>query len=581
MENFQKRLTTKLQEALGGLGYPGGDAFVVQSNRPDLSDYQCNTAMAIAKTMRKNPREIAQSIADELSRDPSFDNVTVDGPGFINIKLSNGALTGGFEETAAPAPSGRHILIDYGGPNIAKKMHVGHLRAAIIGESLKRIMRACGDSVLGDVHFGDWGTPMGMLITQMKRETEGEGIFQRSLWEKAYGMDVEELSATYRKAADQFKNDDTFKEESRIATYELQNGNAGYVALWKIFKDMSVDDVRRTYDRLDVSFELWLGESDINILLPTLLTGLTEKGLAVESDGAVIIPLEPRNGNERAPLILKKTDGAYTYAATDLATIISRMQMNPQPEALLYVVDIRQKEHFEQVFEVARKAGYVPEGVTLEHIAFGTVNGPDGRPFKTREGGVMNLEDLIVLSENKVRAVLPEASDEEERKSLDEQANLIALGALKYQDLKNPRVSDYTFDVENFTKSEGKTGTYLQYAVARIHSILQKTGDAGQTKIEITHPLERDLVLALRQWPESLALAYAKREPSVISAYLHKVAQKFSSFYGELSVANEENPAIQASRIAIIKQTRKILVDGMHLLGLSPIERISKKQTNE
>ncbi len=574
--NMKFFLNQQLVQTLKTLGYEVNDALVSQSNRPDLSDYQSNVAMSLAKQYHKSPVEIARQLAESLEKSSFLSGIRVDGPGFLNMKLSDDVLLQDLDINIPP--SDHTVVLDYGGPNIAKEMHVGHLRAAIIGESIKRIMRAMGDKVIGDVHFGDWGTPIGMLIAQLKREQSALKYFQPDLQGDDLHMSISDISALYRRAAANFKESDDFKEEARVATFDLQNGHKGYLSLWKVFKDESVKAVKTNYDNLGVTFDLWMGESDVNDILPWLISDLQQKGFAELSEGALIVKLSPKNNRERAPLILKKSDGAYTYAATDLATIIQRMK-DFHPSHILYVVDARQKEHFEQVFEVAQMAHYVDESVSLEHIAFGTVNGADGKPFKTRAGGVMNLKDLIQLSIDKAYENIPQDMDVEQA---NQQAHQIAIGALKYQDLKNGRTSDYIFDTENFTKSEGKTGAYIQYAVARINSILEKSqipeSDISSAKVQITHPLERQILLTLHRYMEALELAYQKREPSVISEYVYQLSQNFSSFYSELKINGEQDKGIRLSRLKLIFWVKQILRLNLHLLGIeSPDKMVNKK----
>ena len=577
MISLKEYLSKIIIHILNNEKFEVSEAYVTQSNRPDLSDYQSNVAMVIAKKEHKNPKEIANKIVSQLKKESFIENVSVDGPGFINITLTNSFLEK--EEPFNFNSTKRVVLIDYGGPNIAKEMHVGHLRSAIIGESIKRIMRAYGDKVLGDVHFGDWGTPIGMLIAQLKREKPFLNYFSENICDDFF-MNISDISALYRRAASNFKEDETFKEEARIATFELQRGNKGYLALWKMFKDVSVKAVKSNYDKLDVTFDLWMGESDVNEILPVLTEDLQKKGLAILSDGALIVPLKAKNNRERAPMILKKTDGAYTYAATDLATIIQRKR-DFNPQNILYVVDARQKEHFEQVFEVAHLAGYVDDSISLEHIPFGTVNGDDGKPFKTRNGGVMNLKDLITLAIQKAKQNIPTGINEEEAEI---QAYQIAIGALKFQDLKNGRTSDYIFDTENFTKSEGKTGAYIQYAIARINSILDKSNITEKeliaANIKITHPLERTILLLLKQQNEALQEAYIRREPSVISDYVYVLSQAFSSFYSELPINSEKDEAIRLSRLKIIDRVRNVLKSNLQLLGISSPDKMANRNKN-
>ena len=545
-------LNEAIIKALKQFNYDTSNTLVSVSNRPDLSDYQSNVAMPLAKLAKKPPIEVANEIKEFLEQDSTFSKISVDGPGFINVTFSDSRL---LNVEISPKQFKSKVILDYGGPNIAKEMHVGHLRSAIIGESLKRILKLSGNEVIGDVHFGDWGTPIGMLITQLKQEDPAS--FEN------FNMTISEISALYKRANANFKSSDEFKEAARIATFELQNGNESYRKLWKILRDKSVKAVKENYDKLGVSFDLWLGESDTNDLLPKIVDDLLERKIAIHSNGAVIVPMLSESDKEKAPLILRKSDGAYTYAITDLATIVQRMK-DYHPDAILYVVDARQKEHFQQVFTVARLANYVKESTLLEHIAFGTVNGKDGKPFKTREGNVMNLKDLIEFSE---------LNDETE-----DQVRKIAIGALKYQDLKNLRTSNYIFDTENFTKSEGKTGAYIQYAIARINSIIEKSPDKDfdKTELKISHKTEREIFLQINRFSEALEQAYLLREPSVISEYSHILAQKFSSFYAELPINGEENRDVRLSRLKLCKIAKAVLSQGLDLLGIEAPEKMSR-----
>lgn len=544
-------------KALEEFNYDASNTLVSVSNRPDLSDYQSNIAMPLARFVKKSPIEIANEIKEFLEKDATFSKISVDGPGFINVSFSDDRL---LNVSIDPKQFKGKVILDYGGPNIAKEMHVGHLRSAIIGESIKRILKLSGNEVIGDVHFGDWGTPIGMLITQLKQEDPK--AFEDDF--KDFDMDISEISALYKRANANFKFYDEFKESARAATFELQNGNESYRKLWKILRDISVEAVKENYDKLDVSFDLWLGESDTNNLLPKIVEDLLERKIAIHSNGAVIVPMPSESDKENAPLILRKSDGAYTYAITDLATIVQRMK-DYNPDAILYVVDARQKEHFKQVFTVARIANYVKESTSLEHIAFGTVNGKDGRPFKTREGNVMNLKDLIEFSENKAREDISELNKETE-----DQVRKVAMGALKYQDLKNLRTSNYIFDTENFTKSEGKTGAYIQYAIARINSIIEKSPDKNfdDAELKISHKIEREILLHLNRFSEALEQAYVVREPSIISEYVHVLAQKFSSFYAELPINGESNESTRLSRLKLCKIIKRVLTQCLDLLGI-------------
>lgn len=557
-------LNSAIVSALKQLNYNHSNTLVSISNRPDLSDYQSNVAMPLAKLAKKSPVKIANEIKEILSKDPAFAKITVDGPGFINVTFSDAKL---LEINTDSKQFKKKVILDYGGPNIAKEMHVGHLRSAIIGESLKRILKLSGNEVIGDVHLGDWGTPIGMLITQLK--TENPDSFENNF--ENFNMTISEISALYKRANANFKSDDEFKELARVATFELQNGNALYRKLWKILRNKSVEAVKENYEKLGVFFDLWLGESDTNELLPKIVDDLLERKIAMHSNGAVIVPMDSQDSKqEKAPLILRKSDSAYTYAITDLATIVQRVE-NYNPDAILYVVDARQKEHFQQVFTVARRAGYVKDNTSLEHIAFGTVNGKDGKPFKTREGNVMNLKDLIEFSENKAREGLSEINEKSE-----DQARKIAIGALKFQDLKNLRTSNYIFDTENFTKSEGKTGAYIQYAIARINSVLSKSFDKDFENIElkISHKIEREILLQVNRFSEFLEQAYAAREPSIISEYVYVLAQKFSIMYAELPINGENDRVVRVSRLKLCRIVKDILTQGLYLLGIEAPEKM-------
>ncbi len=573
MQNLKHFFEAQVIKSLQKLGYNESNAIISQSNRPDLSDYQSNISLPLAKKNGLNPRELAAKIVEHLPDVNNLYTAAVDGPGFINFRISDKMLASEVMTPFELKPNGRTTVIDYGGPNIAKALHVGHLRSAVIGESVKRIMRLYGDKVIGDVHFGDWGTPLGMLITEMQTENIPDDT----------QLGIKEISELYIRAATAFKESDDFKEKARVAVSELQNGNTRYRKIWKMFHDVSIGEIKKIYDSLQVDFDLWNGESDVNDMLPEILADLTKKGLAVLDDGAIIVRLPDIKGRERAPLILKKTDGAYTYAATDLATIVQRVR-DFSPDSILYVVDARQKEHFEQVFEVARMAGYVPEKTTLEHLPFGTVNGTDGKPFKTREGGVMSLSGLLDLAFNKAKEVLPDPSSEITAAELDEQARQIAFGAVKFQDLKSTRISDYIFDTENFTKSEGKTGAYVQYAVVRIKSVLNKAKEKGfnpSSKIMVTSASERDLLLTLQHFPEVLDKAYELREPSEIANYAHLLAQKFSTFYTECAILGEENENIRGGRLCLAKITCDMLIKCLDLIGIEAPEKMLRKEESK
>ncbi len=572
--NIKDYLNNEIIKAFQNKGYTTTDAILSQSNRPDLSDYQSNVAMSLAKQEKKSPLSIAQEVQADIELIKGVDTVSIDGPGFINIKLKNKFLEE-FNYLTIPYKEPKTVIVDYGGPNIAKKLHVGHLRPATIGESIKRIMRESGDKVIGDVHFGDWGTPMGMLIAQLRVDQPDLNFFKSPYVACDYDIDIEELSAMYIRAAQNFKTDEVFKEQARIITAELQQGNAGYYALWQVFKRHSVAAVKKIYDTLGVEFDLWLGESDVNDVLPVLFEELTRKQIAIEDDAAIIVPMLNKGNKERAPFILRKSDGGYTYGATDVATIKQRVQ-DYNPDTIIYITDDRQKEHFEQVFEVAKMSGVVSEKTTLEHIWAGTINGADNKPFKTRDGGNVSLQALIDLSIAKAKENIPEDVFEANPIELTKQIEQVAIGALVFQDLKNNRASNYIFDEDNFTKSEGKTGAYIQYAIARINSILEKSEQISEGRLIISHPLERELLLLLGRYSEALTEAYRRREPSVISDYVYTLAQKFSSFYAELSINNEPEERLKKSRIKLVLLTKEALTKGLYLLNIQAPARMVK-----
>jgi arginyl-tRNA synthetase len=589
MTSLKTLLDSTLARIFAEAGYDARYAEAVVSVRPDLADYQCNAAMPLGKALGKNPREVGQAIADKLAEVEGLDKVELAGPGFINIRFDDAYLSQAANDLLADprqgfAPQGkkRKTVVDYGGPNIAKEMHVGHLRAAIIGESVKRVRRFGGDEAIGDVHFGDWGTPMGMLIAQLQQEHPDLPYFS-SQPQNAYPaqppMDIEQLGALYRRAAARFKAEPDMQEAARQATFELQQGHAGYRALWQHFKDVSVAAVKRNYDRMGIHFELWLGESDVNDRLAPMVADLRARGIAVESDGAIVVPMDDGTSNKpQPPVILQKSDGGYTYAATDLATIAQRVE-ELEADTILYVVDKRQSQHFEQVFSVARRAGYAPEGVELAHVGFGTINGKDGKPFKTRDGGVMRLEDLLESANAKARENLPDATPETAAE-VDKLAEQISVAAIKFQDMKGNRESDYVFDTEAFAKFEGKTGPYLQYAIARTNALLRRadTEGAALAPISITTPEERDLALALLRFPEAADRAYTKCEPSELSAHAFELGQKFSRFYTECPIMAERDPAKRGSRLALTKlvgDQQRLCLD---LLGIEAPERMLTRE---
>lgn len=576
--SIENVINQKLGAIFQKLGLDEKFALVKPSDRPDLSDFQCNGALALAKSTRRNPREIASLIGAELEKDADFAKISIDGPGFINITL-NDAFLGrlmdkmsaddrfGCGKTAAP----KKVVMDFGGPNVAKALHVGHLRSAVIGEAIRRIEKFAGNEVVSDVHFGDWGTPMGMILSEIIRQ-DGD-------LSKTESYDINRISAFYKQANIHCKEDESAKENARLITTKIQDKVPEYYKAWQHLRRVSIEAVKQNYSELGAHFDLWLGESDAHQASFEITDIAKAKGLSEVDDGATIIRLE-EDKKPMPPVILIKSDGGFGYQITDIATIKMRYD-DLKADEIIYVVDKRQSLHFEQVFEVAGKLGIAP-GVTLKHIGFGTVNGADGKPFKTRDGGVMNLEDLIKLSKDKVRESMPKPGEVEGygEAEIEKLVTQIAIGAIKFQDLKNNIASGYVFELDDFAKFEGKTGPYIQYAIARINSIIRKAAAAGIVpgEIVITNKEERDLALKLAQFGNTVMRAYNEYEPSIISDYVYTLAQAFSSFYSTSSIMNAESASAAASRLKLATLVRDILKKLLELLGIEAPEVMLKRE---
>ena len=580
--SLEKTINNKLSKCFRSLGLNEKFAVVKPSDRPDLSDFQCNGALALAKAERKNPREIASVIAAELEKDPDFTKISVDGPGFLNLSLSDAlisrVLCGMAEDSrlgCSTVDTPKKIILDSGGPNVAKSLHVGHLRSAVIGEAIRRIEKFVGNDIISDVHFGDYGTPMGMILSEI--------INQDGDLSKTETYDINQISDFYKRANSRCKENEAEKEKASRITADLQNGNPEYYKAWQHLRRVSVDAVKKNYDVLGAHFDLWLGESDAHQASLDVIKIAKEKGISEVDDGATIIRLGESN-KPKPPVILLKSNGGIGYQVTDIATIKMRVD-DLKADEIIYVVDKRQSLHFEQVFEAAEKLGLAPH-TTLQHIGFGTVNGADGKPFKTRDGGVMNLEDLIALSKNKVRESMPDAKDlegfpsvEAAQQYIDTLVEDIAIAAIKFQDLKNNIASGYVFEIDDFAKFEGKTGPYIQYAVARINSIMRKAEAAGiiPGEVIITNREERDLALKLAQLNSVIMRTHEEKEPSIISDYAYTLAQTFSSFYNTSSILNAETPAEASSRLRLAVLTRDILRLLLDLLGIKAPEVMLKR----
>lgn len=593
MESLKSRLSQVFSESFVSLGFEERWGEVTLSDRPDLAHYQCNGALGASKSQRKNPREVAQAVMDAVSK-LSVDRLGADalelgiaGPGFINIKLSDeflaretDALSGDARLGIPKVANPRTVVIDYGGPNVAKTMHVGHLRSSIIGESLMRLHRFMGDHPIGDDHLGDWGTPMGMLIISLK-EKHPELPYFDPVYSGEYPVEspvvIEDLEAMYPVAAKRFKEDPAFAAEALKATHELQSGRRGYKSLWQHFAQTTIRDLNRDFGSLDIQFDHHLGESFYEDKMPPLVEKLKQKGITEMSEGALIIPIATEKDPETPPVILVKSGGGFLYHTSDLATIEYRVN-HFKADLVLYVVDKRQSLHFKQVFAAARKAGITGQAVLI-HTGFGTMNGKDGKPFKTREGGVIKLKELIRMVNEEAKKRLRELEMDKEYTpdQLEEIAHKVGIAALKFGDLKNNRIADYVFDLERFAQFEGHTGPYLLYAAVRIKSILRKAGDLGFKPGPIlvaTVPSERDLQLHLHRLPDSISRAYSGSEPHHLADYGFSLSQAFNTFYKDCHILREENPARRASWLNLCKTTHDQLVLCLGLLGIQVPEKM-------
>jgi arginyl-tRNA synthetase len=583
MASLTKDLTAAAEAAFEAMGLEPRWGAIRRSDKPELADFQCNGAMGAAKSAGKNPREIAAPVAEALKAHAAVLSAEVAGPGFINIRVSDAALSARAQEVLAdakagaePAPDPQVTVIDFGGPNVAKPMHVGHLRSAVIGDTLQRLLRFLGDTVTSDTHLGDWGLQMGHLVTELYDEQPDLIYFDERFtgpYPDEPPVTIDDLGRLYPAASSKAKEDPARNQRSQNAVAELQAGRPGYRALLKHFIDVSVAALKVDYAFLNVSFDLWKGESDVDPLIPGLIEQFRKAGLAEESQGALIVHVARESDKkEMPPVMLLNSRGGTGYHTTDLATIEDRMlNMHPTPERMLYVVDQRQALHFEQVFRAAEQVGLVDEG-RLEHIGFGTVNGPDGKPFKTREGGVLRLADLNTMAfeeaERKLGAAnLPDDMDAAERADV---ARLVAVAALRFADLQNTRTTNYVFDLDRFTSFEGKTGPYLMYAAVRIKSLLRRAEADGNApgEIAVGHDAERALVIALDGFGAALLQAREKRMPHVLCEHVFGLSQAFSAFYGALPIANETDPATRASRLALASAVLKQLEAGLGILGI-------------
>jgi arginyl-tRNA synthetase len=580
MTSIAADLSARLGEAFAAEGLPAHFGQVSLSDRPDLCQFQCNGALAAAKAAKANPRDIATKIVARLKEDARFARVEIAGPGFINLDLSDTALSDFLAARALTEPNGKTVLIDFGGYNVAKPLHVGHLRSSIIGDCLQRLYRANGWRVISDVHLGDWGLQMGQLISEIDVRGIAPVYFDAAFhgpYPDVSPVTMEDLEEIYPAASAACKADPARLELARRATVELQEGRPGYRALWQHFVTVSQVGLTRETQSLGVSFDLWNGESSVDALVPAMLEDLKARSFAELSEGALVVPVaEETDKKPMPPLMLVKSEGGMLYGTTDLATIIERVR-DYDPDLMLYVVDQRQHLHFEQVFRAARKAGIAGKA-QLEHAGFGTMNGADGKPFKTRAGGVMKLYDLIAMAIVEANSRLAEQGlggdyTAEEKSNI---ARQVGLAAIKFADLSNHRITDYIFDLERFSKFEGKTGPYLQYAAVRIQSILRKAEAEGYAVGEpaIHSPEERALMLQLLTQVDVMIAAEAKRAPNILCDYAFELAQKFSRFYGEHHIMSESDTVLRGQRLGTCARTLGVLREILALLGIEVPERM-------
>ncbi|MCR5747978.1 MAG: arginine--tRNA ligase [Lachnospiraceae bacterium] len=564
-------LGDELKKAFREAGYDDSRVTVTVSNRPDLCEYQCNGAMALAKEAHKAPFMIAEEVVAGLGGSEIFDKAECVKPGFINLNVSDSYLASYIAEEAVSdkygfeIPQKKKVVVDYGGPNVAKPLHIGHLRAAIIGEAVKRLSKYVGNDTLGDIHMGDWGLQIGLIIAEMKER----------------GMDrmptLDELSEIYPAASQRSKDQEEFKDKAMDITYELQHGNEEYLAVWRHIMDISVADLKENYNKLNVSFEVWKGESDADPYIEPMVERMKKEGYAYESQGALVVDVnEETDTKEVPPCMILKSDGAALYTTTDLATLVQREE-DYKPDSVIYVVDKRQDMHFVQVFRAAKKCGIVPEATALEFLGFGTMNGKDGKPFKTRSGGVMRLQELIDDVYARCLSRMKENGAEMSEKELEDTAEKIGLAAIKYGDLSNEARKDYIFDIDKFTSFEGNTGPYILYTIVRIKSILRKYKENGGdlSKAVFLSPAnaaEKNLMMTLTGFAPMVEGAWRDLAPHRICAYIYQAANDFNKFYHETRIISEEDKSRQASWIALLTLTKGILETCIDILGFEAPE---------
>ncbi|MBO5347257.1 MAG: arginine--tRNA ligase [Lachnospiraceae bacterium] len=588
MQKFLDLISEEVKNAFAAAGYDRELGKVTLSNRPDLCEFQCNGAMAGAKQYKCAPIMLANAVAEKLAGSQVFSQVNAVMPGFLNMHVSEEFVAQYMRDMAAAEKYGleapeqpRRIIIDYGGPNVAKSLHVGHLRSAVIGESIKRICKYCGHEVIGDIHLGDWGLQMGLVITELQ-ERKPELVYFDDNFTGEYPTEppftITDLEEIYPTASGKSKVDEEYKVRAMEATKELHNGKPGYRALWKHIMNVSIPDLKKNYANLNVDFELWKGESDVEDVIPGMAAEMKEQGYAYESEGALVVDVKTdADTKEVPPCMILKSDGAALYTTTDIATIKERVR-EYQPDDIIYVVDKRQELHFDQVFRCARKTGIAPEHMSLKFVGFGTMNGKDGKPYKTREGGVMRLERLISeINEEMYQKIISgrEVSEEEAR----ETAAVVGLSAIKYGDLSNQASKDYIFDIDRFTSFEGDTGPYILYTIVRIKSILNKYTEQGSSleglRIRAAeNTSEKALMLEIAKFNAMMENACAETAPHKVCAYIYDLANAFNKFYHETKILAEEDESKKAGWIALLLLTKGVLEDAIDVLGFSAPEKM-------
>ena len=578
----------KITESFEKAGYDKKYGMVSVSNRPDLCQYQCNGAMAAAKAYKKAPIQIAQEVIAPLQDDTMFSKIEAVNPGFINISVSGAFLAEQAKEMdqdeklGVSMPEKKTIVIDYGGPNVAKPLHVGHLRSAVIGESVKRICRFMGNKVIGDVHLGDWGLQIGLIITELKKRQPELPYFDENFqgeYPEEAPFTISDLEEIYPYASGYSKEHEDYLQEAQQATARLQEGDAGYRALWQHILNVSIADLKKNYDKLSVEFDIWKKESDVQPYIPDMVEKMKKDGFAYESEGALVVDVtEEGDKKELPPCIIVKSNGATLYATTDLATIVERMKLF-QPDQIIYLADKRQSLHFTQVFRVAKKTGIVEPDMQLDFIGFGTMNGKDGKPFKTRDGGVLRLQSLREMISDEVYKKIMENRDysEEEARNI---AGQVGLAALKYGDLSNQASKDYIFDVERFASFEGNTGPYILYTIVRIKSLIQKyVSQGGKMPEEVQYEApvsesETQLYLTLGKFADAVESAYKELAPHKICQYIYELSEAFNHFYHETKILAEEDKKRRNSYLCLIRLVQKVLEQCIDLLGFEAPDKM-------